>query len=145
MRLFPATALACALFFFASGDGDAQPRPQGQPTDQVLTNINAQLVAGILQQNGYPAEIVSDQNGAYIKTAINNTNVAVAFYSCDNQGSCRSFEFWTYWSKDPGLNERYANAWNAKYLFARAYVDADGDFDFVMDVNADGGITAKTI
>jgi Putative bacterial sensory transduction regulator len=150
MRLLPAIALACALFLPAGSVTYAQtrPQPQGQQQQQqggqVLTKLNAKQVAGILQQIGYRSEVVNDKNGDYIKATINNTNVAVGFYNCDNQG-CRSFQYWTYWAKDPGLNETYANAWNKNYLFAKAYVDSEGDFDFVMDVNADGGITVNTI
>jgi Putative bacterial sensory transduction regulator len=146
MRLFPAIALACGLFVLANGDSYAQPqpRPQGPPTDQVLTAVNPQLVANILQQIGYPAEVVNDKDGDYVRTKISNTNVAVGFISCDNKG-CPAFVYWTGWTKDPTLNETYANAWNASYLFARAYVDSGGDFIFEMDVSVDGGVTANTI
>ena len=147
MRIFPVTVLSCCAFLIVPGATTAQPRrppPQVGPSTQVLGKVTPEQVASALQQAGYRAQVVADSNGKHIDTAFRNMNTGVLFYNCDNQG-CGSFQYLTGWTKDPSLSVEYANAWNAAYLFAKAYVDNDGNFVFVMDVNADGGITPKTI
>src|SRR6266567_645074 len=145
MRFHTAIAIGCCSLLTATGLSLAQPKipdkeksqPESQP--QIITSVTVEQIATVLQGAGYRAEVATGSNGKkFIKTAMNGAGVAVYFYGCTNE-NCNSLSFSTYLKKDPNRSVAYANAWNIRYRFAKAYIDGDGDLVFDLDIDLLGG------
>jgi hypothetical protein len=116
-----------------------------QPQSQVITAITAQQVAAVLQSGGYRASVITGNDGSkYVKSSMSGVNILVFLSGCTD-GNCTSLEFYAGWQKDPSLTVSYANAWNAKWRYAKAKIDGEGNFLFSYDVNLAGGVTLDNI
>ena len=101
-------------------------------------------VAGLLLQAGYKAEIKKGKTGStYISSAANGNEFTLNFYNCKNDTGCDSFEFSSWYKKQPYFSAEMANEWNATKRFLKIAVDGDGDLVEYVYVSAIGRSTYK--
>jgi hypothetical protein len=99
-------------------------------------------VAALLQEAGYKAEIKkADDGSSYIQSGVNGGDFQLTFYGCTNDAGCDSFEFYSYFKKEPFFSSDMANEWNAKKRFLKVAIDSDGDLAEYLYVSALGKMT----
>jgi hypothetical protein len=134
-NLFAIVAVGCALLT-TPGDVIAQG---------VVTRVAPQQFANALTQAGIKAEVArSSDNSAYVRFAAGPYKGRAVFYGCNNQG-CSSYTLAVSFQSDSKLTVERANAWNEKYRYMKAYVEADGTFDMEYDVDIGGGVAMASI
>lgn len=133
------TGVAVCIYSALMMGGEALAQPQSQ----VFTTITPQEVATVLQTAGYRATVLTENGSTFVKSSMSGVTVFVDFPGCTNN-KCVSLVFHALWN-DPSLTVIFANAWNAAWRYAKAYLDDKGYFHFMFDVNLDGGITSDNI
>lgn len=99
-------------------------------------------VATALRDAGYKAEMKAKENGdPFIQSAANGESFTINFYGCTAKIDCNSFEFFSWYKKEPLFTVAFANEWNASKRFISAAIDSDGDLALSMDVAAIGKMT----
>ena len=150
--------LACALLVSASSFVQAQPKlqprggnspPAAQTPGELIESVpaNMELVQGVISKVDAfkDAQILTGQNNyKFVRAQYNQINVFVGPEACQ-EGNCRSLTFWINLGKQQGVDQNWANAWNAQKIWGRAYLDNDGDFVFDMNIHFWGGTTPKYI
>ena len=110
--------------------------------DRVIDVSSVKGVAALLQEAGYKAEIKKgDDGGSYIESGVNGSDFQLIFYGCTNDAGCDSFEFYSYFKKEPFFSSDMANEWNMKKRFLKVAVDSDGDLAEYLYVSALGNMT----
>ena len=113
--------------------------------DRVVDVSSVKGVAALLQEAGYKAEIKKGDDGdSYITSGANGSGFQLNFYGCKNDADCDSFEFYSYFKKEPFFSAEMANEWNAKKRFLKVAVDRDGDLAEYIYVSALGKMTSDT-
>jgi hypothetical protein len=99
-------------------------------------------VAAALREAGYKAELKKNSSGEpLISSAANGDTFTIEFYDCKQGVACGSFQFFSWYRKDPLFDVAFVNEWNAKKRFLKAVIDKDGDMSLYLDVTAVGRIT----
>ena len=99
-------------------------------------------VVTALQAAGYRAELkINKQGEPYILSGVNGSSFTVEFYGCDGLKDCGSFQFASWYKKDPLYTPALTNEWNATKRFLKVGVDSDGDLREFLDATAIGGMT----
>lgn len=99
-------------------------------------------VVTALQTAGYKAELkINKQGEPYILSATNGQSFTVEFYGCDGLKDCNSFQFASWYKKDPLYTAALSNEWNSRNRFLKVAVDSDGDLREFLDATAVGGMT----
>ncbi|KQM88251.1 hypothetical protein ASE67_00335 [Sphingomonas sp. Leaf23] len=112
------------------------------PEGSVLDLRQPGNVVTALQAAGYKAELKINKAGEpYILSATNGESFTVEFYGCEGLKSCNSFQFASWYKKEPIFTAAVANEWNATKRFLKVAVDKDGDMREFLDVSAVGGMT----
>jgi hypothetical protein len=113
--------------------------------NQTVNRLTAQQFAQILTQGGFKSEVVASGNDRLVRVALPKSkyNANVVFYNCIALG-CTSYRI-VAWDTTKTLNTAFANAWNAQWLFTKAYIDDEGDFAFTYDIDMSGGISQNAI
>lgn len=85
----------------------------------------------VLQKAGYRAELKKGKDGKpYVSSAANGNDFSIYFYECDALSLvCKSFEFYSWWKKEPHFSPEFANKWNASKRFMKVAIDEDGDLE----------------
>lgn len=118
---------------------------QGPAQAQTIAKITPEQFTTVLKRGGYPGEVKrGPDNEKFVLTRMQNYNVLVFFFNCDNTG-CPAFEFFVKFTKDDTMNVDYANSWNRQFRFAKASIDTDGGLVFVYDVPLTGGVTQQHV
>jgi hypothetical protein len=131
---------AFVLGFLVSASLDPGPAQA-----QTIAKITPEQFTTALKRAGYPGEVKKGQdNDKFVLTKMQNYNVVVFFFNCDNAG-CPAIEFFVKFTKDDALNVDYANSWNKQYRFAKASIADDGGLVFVYDVAFTGGVTQQHV
>lgn len=131
-----AIGLAAALW---SVPATAQQKPDA---GRMVDISRPELVAKLLQEAGYKADIKKHESGdAFIESAANGSSFTVEFYGCSPDKGCTSLQFFSWYKKQPWYNIDMANRWNAKMRFLRVAIDKDGDLSTWMDVTAVGQVS----
>lgn len=114
----------------------------GSAADRVVDVSSVKGVAALLQEAGYKAEIKKGDDGdAYIDSSTNGGGFQLIFYGCENDAGCDSFEFYSYFKKEPFFTAEMANEWNVKKRFLKVAIDKDGDLAEYLYVSALGNMT----
>jgi hypothetical protein len=113
---------------------------------QTYTTISPNELAKVLKESGYVPEVQAESGSASqrIRIRVEGVITIVHFYNCE-AGSCRSFQYWAYWSTDRKADIETINTWNCDHRFGRAYLDKDRDAVLEMDVNLRGGVALDHI
>jgi hypothetical protein len=102
-------------------------------------------IADALRTAGYKAELKKNDAGdPYIASAANGSDFTIDFYGCQSGTKCGSFQFFSYYKKDPLYTLPLINEWNAGKRFLKLRIDQDGDLAYSMDVTAVGTMTQET-
>ena len=117
---------------------------QGKDTD-LIDGINVETLADELRSYGYQAKTITLSDGSVaIDSASSGIKFRLSRYSCTEAGGACSVDIGATWltSKEPVAIAKL-NDFNAKYRFAKAYNDSDGDLILKMYVTLTGGVTKK--
>jgi hypothetical protein len=110
--------------------------------DRVVNVTSVEAVATLLKEAGYKAEIKKGDDGAaYIVSAADGSNFQLDFYGCTNDKGCDSFEFYSWYKKEPFFSVAMANEWNVSKRFLKVAIDKDGDLAEYLYVSALGNMT----
>jgi hypothetical protein len=103
---------------------------------------DANIIANILQTEGYAAKISNDKGGEpFIKTSSQGYKWVILFYGCSNHSHCQSLQFVASFGMNGKGSVGQVNGWNEKMRFASAVVDKDGDLVLRMDIGIGSGIS----
>ena len=109
------------------------------PAAEPARGTTAAEVARILQDAGYPAKVGEAGGDPRIDSNMAGVDVVVDFYDCEAD-RCGSLRFTTALDLGKGTTYQAANAFNAEYRYASAYLDDEMDpfleYDFEV-VNTD--------
>lgn len=134
--MFLKAGIAAALLLLTPGAAVAQERTED------IGSIKT--VAGLMLQAGYRAEIKKTKEGeSYIASAANGSDFSINFYGCKNDIGCDSFEFQSWYKKQPYFSPALTNEWNASKRFMKIAIDGDGDLVYYVYVSAVGRTTFK--
>lgn len=110
--------------------------------DRVVDTASVTSVADLLREIGYKAEIKTGDDGKkYISSAANGNAFQIFFYGCKEDRECGSFEFYSWYKKQPYFTPDLANEWNAKKRFLKVVIDKDGDLAEYMYVSTIGQVS----
>lgn len=137
MHIFSFSAIAALVL--------AMLLPQAAAQAQTVNRVTQQQFAQIMTQGGFKAEVVAAGNDKMVRIALPKSKFTAntVFYNCAALG-CTSYRI-VAWDTTKSLNTAFANAWNAQYLFTKAYIDDEGDFAFTYDIDLSGGISQNAI
>lgn len=101
-------------------------------------------VAAALQKAGYRAELNTNKEGRpFITSAANGNDFTVDFYGCEGATKCGSFQFYSYYKKDPLYTPALVAEWNASKRFVKLFIDSDGDLSYAIDVTGVGTMSQE--
>ena len=110
--------------------------------DRVVDVSSVEGVASLLREAGYKAEVKKGDDGdLYIASGVNGGDIQVVFYGCKDAKGCDSFEFYSWYKKEPFFSAEMANEWNASKRFLKVVIDKDGDLAEYLYVSALGNMT----
>ena len=131
-------ALACLA---ASAAAQAQTTQQ-----EVILSVTPDEMAKILQDIGYRAEILKNNEGKRrIRTRIGGWNVTLNFYSCDDKENCKSIGLRSFFENEKKKGVQFANEWNQEKRFTKVYIDKDNDVNIEYDFLFRDGVTKGNI
>lgn len=116
--------------------------------DQIFARID-QLEKTLIDE-GYQAKIVTpekDPKHRFVRSSSDGRTFNLFLMNCDKaiaELNCDSVQYFGWVTKgDKPFSMTAINAFNAKYRYAKAYIDQDGDAVIEMDLNLDEGGMAK--
>jgi hypothetical protein len=102
-------------------------------------------IARFMERTGYRVELRADAKGdPVIAGRFSNSEYLVQFYECEGGQFCNSVQFVTQAPKPAAMSPDTANAFNARWRYARVTYDAT-QVKLLMDVNLDAGVTADNL
>jgi len=110
--------------------------------DRIVDVSSVDGVAALMREAGYKAEIKVSKDGApYIESAIGGNDFQILFYGCKNKIGCDSFDFYSWFKKEPFFSTDMANEWNANNRFLKVAIDSDGDLSEYAYISTIGKMT----
>lgn len=136
-------SMALALGAASAVPAGAQTRSPTDNLERWLDPGDVKAVAAVLQEHGYKAEIKKDdQEGMpYILSGANGNSFQIYFYGCKDDKRCDSYEFYSWYKKDPLYTVDLANEWNSTKRFLKVVIDKDGNLAEYMYGTAIGRTT----
>ena len=109
--------------------------------------VNGEIVAEILTDLDYPAEVTTDGVGdPMVITAMSDTDVTIFFYNCDEaQTACEDIQFYADFDLPDGLSLEAIEEWNEGMLYGTAFLDEENDPVIKIVVQAGPGGTPELI
>ena len=125
----------------------ASAAAHAQTTQQeVILSVTPDEMAKILQDIGYRAEILkNDQGKRRIRTRIGGWNVTLNFYSCDDKENCKSIGLRSFFENEKKKSAAFANEWNREKRFTKVYIDKDNDVNIEYDFLFRDGVTKGNV
>jgi hypothetical protein len=135
-------ALLSLAFLVPLATAHAQPARQ-----EVILGVSPDEMAKILQDIGYRAEILKNDEGARrIRTRIGGWNATLNFYSCDDkETNCKSIGLRSFFTTDTKKTPAFANEWNRTKRFTKVYIDNDNDVNIEFDLLFRNGVTTANV
>ncbi len=110
--------------------------------DKLFDPTKPDQVATALRDAGYKAELKTNAKGEpFISSAANGNTFSIEFYGCTGLTDCSSFQFFSWYKKEPLFDHAFTNDWNARKRFLKAAIDKDGDLSLYLDVAGVGKMT----
>jgi len=110
--------------------------------DRIVDVSSVDGVAALMREAGYKAEIKVGKDGdSYIESAIGGNDFQILFYGCKNKVGCDSFDFYSWFKKEPFFSTDMANEWNANNRFLKVAIDSDGDLSEYAYISTIGKMT----
>lgn len=124
--------------------GAVPAHAQGPAAERIVYPNSAEAVAKLLQEAGYRAEIKTSKAGAkYVVSAASGNEFSIYLYGCKQGLECDSFEFYSWYKKQPYFTPALVNDWNEAKRFLKATIDKQGDLSEYLYVSTLGGMTYK--
>ena len=102
-------------------------------------------IARFMERTGYRVELRADSRGdPMIAGRFSGADYTVQFYECEGGQFCNSVQFSTASPRPTGFSSESANAFNAKWRYARVVWD-QAQVKLLMDLNLDAGVTADNL
>jgi Putative bacterial sensory transduction regulator len=99
-------------------------------------------MARFMERTGYRVELRADVKGdPVIAGRFSGSEYVVQFYECEGGQFCNSVQFMTQAPRAATFSPDAANAFNARWRYARVTYD-QAQVKLLMDVNLDAGVTA---
>ena len=76
-----------------------------------------------------------------MNSSIGGNGFQVLFYGCKNKVGCDSFDFYSWFKKEPFFSTDMANEWNAGHRFLKVAIDSDGDLSECAYLSTVGKMT----
>ena len=112
--------------------------------EKMLDLSNPETVAAAVKDAGYKAELKTNDKGEpFISSSTNGSEFTIEFYGCEEKINCGSFQFYSWYKKDPFYTLELVNDWNAKKRFMKLAIDSDGDMGQYMDFSSVGLFNQK--
>jgi hypothetical protein len=113
---------------------------------EVILSVTPDEMAKILQDIGYRAEILKNNEGKRrIRTRIGGWNVTLNFYSCDDKENCKSIGVRSFFENEKKRSAQWANEWNREKRFTKVYIDKDNDVNIEYDFLFRDGVTKGNV
>ena len=110
--------------------------------DRIVDVSSVEGVATLMREAGYRAEVKVGKDGdSYIVSATGGNSFQVLFYGCKNKVGCDSFDFYSWFKKEPFFSTDLANEWNRDHRFLKISIDGDGDIAEYASVSTIGKMT----
>lgn len=110
--------------------------------DRVVDVSSVDTVAALLREAGYKAEIKVGKDGDfYLESATGGNSFQVIFYGCKDKINCGSFDFYSWFKKEPFFSTDMMNEWNANHRFLKVAIDSEGDLSEYLAVDSVGKMT----
>ena len=108
--------------------------------------ITAPVVAKVLQDKGYKAEVgVDDEGDPKVTSMAEGVKFTVFFYGCNHTPRCSSLTFQAGFHIEGGLTAEKMNGWNRDKRFLKGWLDKTNDPYGEMDVDAGEGFTTESL
>lgn len=112
--------------------------------EKLLDLSKPEVVAQATRDAGYKAELKTNSKGEpFISSSTNGSDFSIEFYGCKGKSDCGSFQFYSWYKKEPLYTLELANEWNAKKRFMKIAIDGEGDLSQFMDWSAVGPVSQK--
>lgn len=140
-------SIACGLALaLAAGMAHAPAMAQLPSAERVRGGMfdasDAGAIARFMEKTGYRVGLRNDAKGdPVIQGRISRSDYIMQFYECENGQTCNSIQLVTQAQRPAGFSPDIANAFNARWRYARVTYDAT-QVKIQMDVNLDAGVTA---
>ncbi len=148
-------ALLAALFVAALPSmvsaQDAAAEPGAAPPETVFNDITGPTLVGILQRQGFAASLTTDSYGdPLIIAQAGGMHFSIVTYGCngDAEPACQRLQMIANFRLPQGASEydiALMNAYNQRFLFGRAYIDAEGNATVDYTINLSQGISGDNI
>lgn len=111
-------------------------------TDRIIDVRQPSVMVEAIHEAGYKAQLKTNDKGEpFIQSAANGNDFTVEFYGCKGLADCDSFQFFSWYKKDPIFDMAFINEWNANKRFLKIVIDKDGDLSMYLDATAVGKMT----
>jgi hypothetical protein len=115
--------MALGVAFAVSGMARAEGPADAQIPDTFAVT-DPEVVAGILQADGYRAKIVEGDSGPVIESAAFGIDFFIQFHGCGGRGTfCTGLLFLSGFDLEQGASQDLMAEWNAYRLVGRAFLD----------------------
>lgn len=151
----PAEELFGMLMSSAYSDDDSDEDEYLDSTDdaaaeaiEMLAEFEVDRVVDMLDDMGQSVTIDRDDGDPVLHldaSVVGADTLRVKFLCNDFSEQCEDLVFVAEYKRKKPLPLRRLNSWNQEYRWTRAYLDDDGQAVLEMDLNAEGGIGAKSL
>jgi hypothetical protein len=143
-RIPAALALAAGVACLAA-TALAQPPSAERVRGGMFDASDPAGIARFMERTGYRVELRADAKGdPVIAGRFSNSEYSIQFYECEGGQFCNSVQFLTQAARPAALTPDTANAFNARWRYARVVYDAT-QVKMLMDLNLDAGVTADNL
>ncbi len=144
-RLPSALVLAAGVACFAA-PALAQPPSAERVRGGMFDASDPAGIARFMERTGYRVELRADAKGDPVIAGrfTTTSEYSLQFYECEGGQFCNSVQFLTQTARPATLTPDVANAFNARWRYARIVYDAT-QVKMLMDINLDAGVTADNL
>lgn len=116
--------------------------PIGASAQAVVDATDVDVIAALIQDEGYPATISVDGVGdPMITSSAHGYDFDVFFYGCTDNAQCRDIQFSVTFDMEDGMSLTSAQDYNHDKRWIKIYMDEESDPVVEMDVNMYDGIS----
>ena len=118
--------------------------PLSATAQELVYAEDPQIIAALIEDNGFPAEITVDGVGdPMILTSANGYDFQIYFYDCIENADCQALQFGAYFDMVDGMSLTRAQDFNKERRWVKVYLNDENDPIVEMDYNLRGGVTAE--
>ena len=117
--------------------------PLSTNAQELVFAEDPQIIAALVEDNGFPAEITVDNVGdPMILSAAHGYDFQILFYDCIDNIDCQALQFSASFDMVNGMSLTRAHDFNKERRWAKIYLNDENDPIVEMDYNLRGGVSA---